>query len=119
MENLQIGNWLVNSDGIEWTGIPYNGYYIDKNRLLQQGLECENAYDWLLHLAHKNWLTEQDIYALNTAFAFALDKFIPYYRRKKLSFANTLNEQQKIIQCKNTEPNKGVAWSKILSTSQD
>ena len=39
MENLQIGKWLINEDGIEWTGVPCTGYYISRERLLQKGFE--------------------------------------------------------------------------------
>jgi hypothetical protein len=113
MENLQIGKWLITEDGIEWTGTRYKGYYISRERLLQEGLEKRGTYDWLLHLAHKNWVTEQDIYTLNTAFIIALELFEPKYKRSNLSFVKTLEAQQKIIDIKKTETPKAFALYRL------
>ncbi|HEY4198489.1 MAG TPA: hypothetical protein VGM63_23275 [Mucilaginibacter sp.] len=114
MENLKIGNWLITADGIEWDGKAYKGYYIDKDRLLQRGLEHKDTYDWLLHMAHKNWLTETDIYALNTALVYAMEYFNAPNKWPKLSFVKSINEQQKIIHYKNALPNKGLIPLKAL-----
>ncbi|HVV53816.1 MAG TPA: hypothetical protein VHC47_00740 [Mucilaginibacter sp.] len=97
MENLQIGKWLITNDGIEWTGSPYAGYYIHKDRLLQEGTEKPGTFDWLLHLAHKRWLTENDVRDLNTAFMAALYLFAPKSKKGKLSLAKTLEEQKQIL----------------------
>jgi hypothetical protein len=100
--------------------MPYTGYYITKDRLLQKSLEKVGTYDWLLHLAHKNWLAEEDIYALNTAFMAALECLVPECQQTgKLSLAKTLDEQQKIIRYKNELPNKGLAWRKLLNKKAD
>ncbi|HVS91117.1 MAG TPA: hypothetical protein VHE59_03730 [Mucilaginibacter sp.] len=96
MENLQIGNWLITNDGIEWTGSPYAGYYINKDRLLQESTEKPGTFDWLLHMAHKPWLKERDVYELNIAFLIALG-LLPHYKRSKLSMGKTLEEQEQII----------------------
>lgn len=93
---------------IERNGKPYTGYFISKDRLLQTGLEQRQAYDWLLHLAHKNWLTETDIYALNTALVYALEYFGKGNRFSKLFFVKSIDKQAAIIRSKNSEPNKGV-----------
>jgi len=116
MENLQIGKWLITNDGIEWTGVPFTGYYINKELLLKKSHDHKDASDWLLHLAYKNWLTEQDIYALNTAFMAAIERFVPAYKQAKVSLAKTLDEQQKIIHYKNALPNKGMVWQKLLDS---
>ena len=113
MENLQIGKWLITEDGIEWTGKTYKGYYISRERLLQEGGELQGTYDWLLHMPRKKWLTEQDVYALNTAFMAALELFEPNYKRAKLSFVKTLDAQQKIIDIKNTESPTGFALYRL------
>lgn len=36
-----------------------------------------DIYDWLIHLVEKSWLTEADIYALNTAFLFGMEYLYP------------------------------------------
>lgn len=100
---MQIGNWLITNDGIEWTGRPFFGYYINKELLLKESKDTEGAYDWLLHMAHKPWLKERDVYELNIAFLIALG-LLPNYERSKLSMEKTLDEQEKIIdykRCKN------------------
>jgi hypothetical protein len=91
----------VTNDGIEWTGKVYKGYFIAKHTLLKESYEIPRAYDWLLHLAHKPWLTDTDVYELNLAFLIALGLFEPAYKRQKLSMRKTLDEQGKIISYKN------------------
>ncbi|MBS1527024.1 MAG: hypothetical protein JST19_15320 [Bacteroidetes bacterium] len=59
------------------------------------------TFDWLLHLAHKRWLNEDDIRDLNTAFMAALYLFVPKSKKGKLSLAKTLEEQQRILGYKN------------------
>ena len=118
MENLKIGNWLITADGIEWDGKPYTGYYISKDRLLQHGLEHKDTYDWLVHMAHKNWLTETDIYALNTALMYAIEYFEAGNKRSKLSFVKSIDEQQKILRYKNALPNKGITSFGALSINR-
>lgn len=97
MENVQIGNWLITNDGIEWTGKPFGGYFINKETLLKDSGEKPGAYDWLLHMAHKRWLKEPDVHAFNTAFMAALFLFVPKHQKGKLSLAKTLEEQKRIL----------------------
>lgn len=93
MEVFKIGNWLVTVDGIEWGG-EEKEYFIEKERLLESGDgERENMYDWLIHLCGKGWLTDADIYELNTAFIFAMEYF--KFDFSTHSFGETLIEQQK------------------------
>lgn len=92
MEAFKIGNWLVTVDGIEWTG-EEREYFIEKDRLLENGDgERNNMYDWLIHLCSKGWLTDGDIYELNSAFIYAMEFFKLDFSTR--SFVETLIEQQ-------------------------
>lgn len=87
----KIGKWLVTEEGIEWTGEIE--YFIDKERLLESGSgERNNMYDWLVHMPTKSWLSVEDIYALNTAFVYALNHFCLDFNTK--SFVETFIEQE-------------------------
>jgi hypothetical protein len=53
-------------------------------------------YDWLVHLPEKTWLTETDVYSLNTALIYAIElsgRGFP----SNLSFVETFKEQQKLL----------------------
>lgn len=94
---FKIGNWLINNDGIQWDGQPAMDYKISKNTLNDiGGGDRANKYDWLVHLPEKTWLTEMDIYALNTALVYALEYFEVGFS-PKISFVKTFIEQQRII----------------------
>jgi len=87
----KIGNWLINKEGIIWDGPTNIDYKILKNRILESR---EDMYDWLTHMPEKSWLTREDIYALNTAFIYAIEVFnisLP----KELSFVETFVYQEK------------------------
>ena len=56
--------------------------------------ERKEMYDWLIHLCEKSWLKEADIYALNTAFIYAIEKYKLGFT-DKLSFVKTFTEQQR------------------------
>lgn len=68
----KIGNWLIDQDGIKWDGVPKHTYEIAKGRITE---ERDNMFDWLVHMSEKTWLTREDIYALNTAFIYAIEEF--------------------------------------------
>lgn len=93
----KIGNWEVTSEGIVWRG---EGRYptITVDRLTESGPPGERAtmYDWLVHMAEKSWLTEKDIYALNTALIYAIEAHGQRFTND-LSFVDTFKEQQRII----------------------
>ena len=96
MTPFKIGNWLITEEGINWDGQPEVDYDITKKELVVLGsAERSEMYDWLVHLPEKTWLTEADIYALNTAFIYAIEYFGLNF--KTGSFVLTLIEQQKII----------------------
>ncbi len=96
MTPFKIGNWLITEDGIKWEGQPNVDYLITKERLVELGSgKRSEMYDWLVHLPQNTWVTEADIYALNSAFIYAIDYFGLDF--KTGSFVSTLIEQQKEI----------------------
>jgi len=74
MEIIKVGNWTITDEGIVWTGEPYVKYHILKERM-NEPFDNTNIYDWLVHMVEKPWITRNDIYALNTAFIFALEYY--------------------------------------------
>lgn len=76
----------------------HDEYTISVDRLWEARLDGENnKYDWLLHMPEKMWLTEEDIYALNTVFFYAIDLSADKPENKKLSIVKTLEEQRKVL----------------------
>lgn len=95
MQIIKIGNWIIKDDGIHWAGQPETGLVIEKERLNEGGPgDRVEMYDWLVHLPTKTWLTNEDIYALNTALIYALEYFDIGFDNN-LSFVKTFIEQQK------------------------
>lgn len=94
----KIGNWLITEEGIKWDGTPKRNYpLIPKDRLIEVGTdERKTMYDWLVHMQGKDWITKEDLYALNTAFVFALEYFKIGFP-SNISFVDTFKEQQKVI----------------------
>lgn len=96
MDELKIGNWLITGEGIRWAGTAKIDYIIPRDRILEAGTgDRSNMYDWLVHMVDKTWLTEEDIYTLNTAFVFAIAHYGLDFTT--CSFADTLVEQQREI----------------------
>jgi hypothetical protein len=91
---FKIGNWEINKQGIEWKGETGRELLIDKARITETGFsERKNTYDWLVHLTEKSWLTRTDIYALNSAFIYAISYF--ELDLSSNSFVKTFIEQEK------------------------
>jgi len=100
MTPIKIGNWLINDNGIQWDGQPAVDYKIFKNTLNCIGSgDREKMYDWLVHLPEKTWITENDIYTLNTALVYSLEYFGIGFS-PDISFVKTFIEQQKQIKNK-------------------
>jgi len=95
---FKIGNWLIDEDCIRWNGESKINYKIKKDRLLESGPR-ESIYDWLFHMPEKAWLSREDIYALNTAFIYALEYFEIQIPDEK-SFVETFIEQEKRLEGK-------------------
>ncbi len=92
----QFGNWEVNKDGIRWIG--EFDYLIPKDNLgdpMSIKGETDQMFDTLLHMTEKTWLTEADLYTLNTAFVFAIDH-LGIEHSPHLNFAKTFEEQQRL-----------------------
>ena len=100
MESIEIGNWLITQQGIQWNGKDGREYSIDNGTLRENGVGIRaKCYNILLHMAEKNWLTPADIYTLNTAFIYAMEA-----NGKSLSersFVETLKQQQTLIRFMN------------------
>ena len=95
---MKIGNWEVSDEGINWIGSPkiHTGI-IALNTLKEKGPGYRNEmYEWILHFSEKAVATEADIYALNTAFIYAIEKYNLGF--DTLSFVKTFTEQQKHIE---------------------
>ncbi len=101
MENMKIGNWEVSDKGINWIGTKTNAMGTITLASLKDGGNAERTemYDWLIHLCEKSWITDEDIYALNTAFIYAIEKYKLGFS-DKLSFVKTFTEQQRQLQQK-------------------
>lgn len=95
---FKIGNWLITDESIDWKGQPDNDYYIQIDRLLELDFGDDKIFHWLTHMAEKTWLTREDIYALNTAFIYAIEYFKIKYDTG--SFIETLKYQQLILKDK-------------------
>ena len=91
---FKIGNWEINQHGIEWKGETGRELLIESDRITETGFgNRKNTYDWLIHLTEKNWLTRTDIYALNSAFIYAIYSF--QLDINSNSFVKTFKEQEK------------------------
>lgn len=100
---MKIGNWKIVDAGIEWVGDHGSYPVITKERLQEtRDFDGVQVYDWLTHMAEKAWITEEDVYSLNTAFLFALEHFKIGFNGS-ISFERTLKEQNKIVNRKIAE----------------
>lgn len=99
---MKFGNWRVDKYGIVWDGksagrLPEE-YDIHRGSLIEAR---GNVYACLVHMAWKTWTTREDIYALNTAFLYAMERFkIPF--PESLSVVETLQEQDWILKNRST-----------------
>jgi len=92
---FKIGNWLIDEKGIRHEN--HKDYQIDLNRLLERGpSDRKNMFDWLVHLPTKAWCSKEDIFALNSAFLYAIETF-ELECPDDISFAKTMIEQSRIM----------------------
>lgn len=94
MNEFRIGNWYITEDTLEWRDSPEEKttYFIDRDRLLESH---DNTYSWLTHVPQKTWLTPLDVYQMNTAFIYAMEKFEVSFDKR--SFIETIQLQQHIV----------------------
>ncbi|NML55820.1 hypothetical protein [Chryseobacterium cheonjiense] len=93
MENFKIGNWLITDKGISWNKENELEYLIAKEDLAESGpQDRSNIYDWLVHMPTKSWINKEDVYALNTAFIYAMELYGFDFNTN--SFIETIKEQQ-------------------------
>lgn len=81
---MKFGNWNVTGQAIEWAGQSGSSatFKVDKGSLLETMMVEEadtSLYKWIVMATGEDWLTEDDLYDFNFAFAFAAgstpDKF--------------------------------------------
>jgi len=71
---IWFGQWVVTSEGIAWGNGSGPSYFVAKDRLWETRPGSDRQiWDWLVHMTEKTWLSDMDIYQLNTAFFFAQD----------------------------------------------
>jgi hypothetical protein len=101
MEIIKIGNWTITEEGIKWSGKEEIKYFIGKERITEraQGTKTD-MYDWLIHMVERPWLTREDIYALNTAFVYALEYFDIGFL-DNMSFVETFELQKEQLEFDN------------------
>jgi hypothetical protein len=88
-----FGNWEVTDFGIIGLG-KLARFEIAKEQLVAKREEI--LYDWLIHIAGRENVTELNVYEFNAAFVYALSFFnidIP----SELSFSKTFEKQIQII----------------------
>lgn len=70
---MKIGDWNITETGIEWSGAGLNRFVIDKQSLVEttkpDGEEGE-LYKWIVLATEEEWLSHDELYDLNFAFAF-------------------------------------------------
>ena len=97
MEEIKIGNWLITREGIKWNGKNKIERIIGTEELLLfRTVNNRQMYNWLIHFAKKSssFITEEDIYSLNTSFIIAINKFGLDLNME--TFVETVIEQQRI-----------------------
>lgn len=81
---MKFGNWNITGSGIEWSGKTTGSttFKVDKATMLETMMVEEadtSLYKWIVMATGVTWLTEDDLYDFNFAFAFAAgatpDKF--------------------------------------------
>ena len=88
-----FGNWEVTDFGIIGLG-KLARFEIAKEQLVAKREEI--LYDWLIHIAGRENVTELNVYEFNAAFVYSLSFFnidIP----SELSFSKTFEKQIKIV----------------------
>lgn len=91
-EVIRFGYWIVTAEGIYWSKGVGHDYFLPKGDLNSPRPDNDkDKYDLLLQLAEKTWMTELDLYQLNTAYFYALD----YFNLDRLSDSTTLEKQLK------------------------
>jgi hypothetical protein len=71
---MNIGNWKVTNNTIEWSAKGFQRFVIEKDALLQTakpGGSDEEMYKLIMLATDTDWLTTDDLYDLNFAFVYA------------------------------------------------
>ena len=72
---MQIGNWKITEQTIEWTGGNGTPFVIEKQALLDieypRDAPGTALYKWIMRATDTEWVAADDLYDLNFAFIFA------------------------------------------------
>ena len=71
---MNIGNWKVTDNTIEWSAKGFQRFVIEKAALLETAKPegwSENMYKLIMLATDTDWLTTDDLYDLNFAFVYA------------------------------------------------
>lgn len=98
---MKIKNWqIVEGIGIVWVGNS-SKLTIGIDQIISTGLDINrNPFDLVIHPCERSFITEDDIYALNTAVIYAIE-FFNISMPKNTTFCNLIECQQQIIERKN------------------
>lgn len=75
---MQFGNWIVNENGIKYTGEASHSFAVPKAELAlisEPSAGKPPMYDWVLRATDEEWLSHDDLFDFNYAFVFAAAKF--------------------------------------------
>jgi hypothetical protein len=78
---MDIGNWHVNNEGINWSGPGLQRFAIPRKEIgaLQTGRDGRELYEWILLATSEDWLTQDDLFDLNYAFVYAVAHYgVPF-----------------------------------------
>ena len=73
---MLFANWMVTDSAIEWKGDEEHQFHIPFSDLNRSVVNPDGQifYDWIIKATNEDWLTPDDLYDLNFAFAFAVGK---------------------------------------------
>lgn len=71
---MQFGNWKIENNTIKWNGEGAEQFEIKISQMLETKTVPpfnQVLYTWIIQATDEDWLTDDDLYDLNFAFAYA------------------------------------------------